>query len=131
MSFGGFGLDLDLPRLPDVTWVLAPPMARLDRDDCVYVEGVPYPALVAGCDLVLTKPGYGILAEASAAGVPIAWLDRGAFPEAASLVQVLRERGDLQASLDDLRPALLQLVGQRRRPVLVDTRRLADRVTRR
>ncbi|MCP4806544.1 MAG: hypothetical protein GY913_01215 [Proteobacteria bacterium] len=130
VSFGGFGLDVSsmLPALPDVTWITAPPMDALDRPDCVHVSDVPYPALVAGADLVLTKPGYGILAECSAVGVPIAWLDRGAFPEAAALVERLQGRGDLQADPADLRPAILQLVGRRRDPVPLDTRRLAERL---
>lgn len=132
VSFGGFGLDIAsrLPRLPDVTWVSAPPMADPGRDDCVHVPGVPYPALVAGADLVLTKPGYGILAECAAAGVPIAWLDRGRFPEAASLTEYLTARGDLQTDLGDVRPAILQLVGQRRPRAPLDTRRLAERLIR-
>lgn len=122
VSFGGFGLadaDALLPRLPGVRWVLAPPMPRLDRDDCVYVEGLAYPALVAAADAVLTKPGYGIFTEAALAGTPLVWLDRGAFPEAPHLEAAMRERGDrkaaaatptavataIQARLADERPA--------------------------
>jgi len=110
VSFGGFGLnDLDrrLPRLPTVTWVMAPPMPRLQRDDVLYVEGVAYPDLVAGADVVLTKPGYGIFAEASLAGTRIGWWPRGRFPEAAALIEAMNARGDRQldaqlAGLDDL-----------------------------
>ncbi len=128
VSFGGFGLeDLSarLPELAGVTWVLSPPMPRLDRPDCLWVEGVPYPALVAGADLVLTKPGYGIIAEALAAGTPITWLGRRDFPEAASLVAVLEARGDRPFregnDMDDL-------TGARRAVVELDTRRLAERL---
>ena len=97
VSFGGFGLDaLDalLPRLPGVTWVTAPPTPPLDRDDVLRVEGVPYPALVAGADAVLTKPGYSILAEAALAGTRLVWIDRGAFPEAPWLEAAMIARGD-------------------------------------
>ena len=99
VCFGGFGLDgLDalLPRVPGITWVLAPPVARLDRPDCLYVEDVPFPSLVAGADVVFTKPGYGIFAECAAAGVPIAWLSRGAFPEAPFLEAAMAARGDYE-----------------------------------
>ncbi len=95
--FGGFGinaLDAMLPELPGLTWVLAPPMPRLSRPDALYVDDVPFPALVGGVDALFTKPGYGVLAEATVAGTPIVYLDRGAFPEAPYLEAHLRSRGD-------------------------------------
>lgn len=130
VSFGGFGLaDLDarLPEVPGVTWVISPPMTRLERPDVLWVEDVPYPALVAGAELVLTKPGYGILAEAMSTGTPIAYLDRGAFPEAASLVAVLEERGDRRVeNLNDLG----DLIGQERPRVALATAAVARRLLR-
>lgn len=120
VSFGGLGLtDLDrlLPRIDGVTWVLAPPMAPLDRPDCAFVRGVPYPALVAGCDVVFTKPGYGILAECLLGGTGIVWADRGAFPEAPYLEAVLHARGDAKVSVPASDPsfagALARALGQR------------------
>jgi len=104
VSFGGFGLDgvrSMLPQLPGVRWVLAPPMAPLDRDDALYVTGVPYPSLVATVDAVLTKPGYGIYTEAALAGTPLIWLDRGAFPEAPWLEDAMRARGDVKVGTGD------------------------------
>lgn len=95
--FGGFGvnaLDALLPELPGVTWVLAPPMPRLSRPDAIYIDDVPFPALVAGAHALFTKPGYGVFAEATVAGTPIAYLDRGAFPEAPFLEAHLAARGD-------------------------------------
>ncbi len=131
VSFGGFGLaDLDaaLPRVAGVTWVLAPPSPRLPRDDCAFVDDAPYPSLVAGADAVFTKPGYGIFAEASLAGTPIAWVARGAFPEAPSLVAALHARGDVEiagAPTDDgfaaaLERALRTLWSRPRPPVVTD-----------
>jgi UDP:flavonoid glycosyltransferase YjiC (YdhE family) len=104
VCFGGFGLDLEawLPRIPGVIWVLAPPMRSIVRDDVRYVADVPFPALVAGADLLLTKPGYGIFGEAARAGVPIVWLDRGEFPEAPSIEAALTARGDRKATRADL-----------------------------
>ena len=141
VSFGGFGLrDLDaaLPRLPGVTWVLAPPSPPLHRPDCLHLPGVPYPALVAGADAVFTKPGYGILAEASLAGTPLCWVPRGAFPEAPSLVQAMRARGDEAVGARPGEPGFgralvlaLERLWARPRPARVhdDTaRRLAARV---
>lgn len=97
VSFGGFGLtDVDrlLPRLPGVTWALAPPMRPLDRPDCAFLADLPYPDLVASADAVLTKPGYSILVEAALAGTPLCWVSRGAFPEAPWLEAAMAARGD-------------------------------------
>ncbi|GDX82551.1 hypothetical protein LBMAG42_43620 [Deltaproteobacteria bacterium] len=97
VGFGGFGLDhLEslLPELPGVAWILAPPMARTGRVDCWFEADIPFSALLAGADVVLTKPGYGMLAEATLAGVPVLWLDRGDFPEAPFLEAALFARGD-------------------------------------
>lgn len=101
VSFGGFGLDAMaglLPELPGVTWVFAAPMRAPARADCVQVDDTPFPALVAGADCVLTKPGYGIHAEAALAGTPLVWLDRRGFPEAPALERAMWARGDVKAS---------------------------------
>ncbi|MDP2305447.1 MAG: hypothetical protein Q8P18_05425 [Pseudomonadota bacterium] len=99
VCFGGFGLagiEAWLPRIDGVTWVLAPPMARVTRADVRWVDDVPFPALVAGADALLTKPGYGIYAEAALAGTPMVWVDRGAFPEAPWLEAAMWARGDVK-----------------------------------
>lgn len=140
VSFGGFGLDaLDaaLPRIDGVTWVLAPPMAPLDRPDCLYVEGVSYPAMVAGVDVVLTKPGYGIFAEAALARTRLVWVERGAFPEAPYLTAAMADRGDVAVGAapgtegfrERLRGAL-RTARARPRPAAIpdDTARLAAAV---
>jgi hypothetical protein len=109
VSFGGFGLsDLEarLPRIPGVRYLLAPPLPRLDRPDVSYIEGVAYPALVAGADAVFTKPGYGILAEASLAATRLVWVDRGVWPEAPYLELAMWERGDIKVGEDGLAAAL-------------------------
>ena len=95
VSFGGFGLDVmrsALPALPGVTWATARPMPDLQRADSRVLSGA-YPALVAGADAVLTKPGYGIYAECALAGTPMVWVERGAFPEAPYLTAAMAERG--------------------------------------
>ncbi len=97
VCFGGFGLmDLDarLPRLPGVRYVLAPPLTPLVREDVIWAENEVFPSLVAGADLVYTKPGYGIVVEAALAGTPIVFEERRHFPEAPSLVAFLEARGD-------------------------------------
>ena len=103
VCFGGFGqpnLKSALPELPGVTWIFAPPLARPVRRDCLFVDEVPFSSLLAGADALFTKPGYGVLAEAMAAGTPILWLDRGSFPEAPYLEAAMRTRGDEKCSFE-------------------------------
>ncbi len=136
VSFGGFGLDsLDrlLPRIAGVKWILAAPMEPLDRADCVYVDGVSYPALVGAADAVFTKPGYGIFAETALAGTPVVFVRRPGFPEAASLEIAMVERGDV--ALDALSAPALEVAlerlwsGPQRSPVPnVGAARVADLV---
>jgi hypothetical protein len=97
VSFGGFGLDdaaRRIPRVPGITWILAPPMADLRRDDARFIgaeAGIPYVALLAACDATFTKPGYGIVAEATAHRTRVVYTDRGDFPEYPHLVRWLHE----------------------------------------
>jgi hypothetical protein len=97
VSFGGFGLQeagRRIPALPGVTWVLAPPMADLGRADTRFVSSatkIPYLALLAACDATFTKPGYGIVAEATLHHTRVVYTDRGDFPEYPYLVRWLHE----------------------------------------
>ena len=88
VSFGGLGLhglEELLPIIPGVHWILAPPCAKLKRDDVRYIEGVPYPDLIESCDMIFSKAGYSILAEAMRSGKPLILVERTSFPEAQSL----------------------------------------------
>jgi hypothetical protein len=88
-SFGGFGLDdpdRRIPRVPGVTWILAPPMPDLGRADTRFVDDEPYLGLLAACDAVFTKPGYGIVCEAARHRTRVLYTDRGDFPEYPFLV---------------------------------------------
>ena len=88
-SFGGFGLagaGRRIPPVPGVTWVLAPPMEPLGRPDTRFAPDVPYLTLLAACDAVFTKPGYGIVSEAACQRTRILYTDRGDFPEYGWLV---------------------------------------------
>jgi len=95
VSFGGFGLDkLDLTPLGRLEeWVFlaegllsggAPNLRPL-------VNGAyHYPDLVAAADVVITKPGYGIVSEAIANRSAVLYTSRGRFPEQALLVAALK-----------------------------------------
>ena len=60
----------------------------------MYVEGVPYPNIIAGCDIILSKAGYGILSEAMRSGKPLILVERTTFPESPYLEQYAEKRGD-------------------------------------
>src|SRR5262249_20386863 len=43
--------------------------------------GLAYQDLVRAADVVVTKPGYGIVSDAIAAGARMVYTERGGFPE--------------------------------------------------
>ena len=74
-SFGAYGVDVlfeDVARREALT-VIAPPAAL--------TPPLLYQDLVAAADLVLTKPGYGIVSECIANGTPMLYTSRGDFAE--------------------------------------------------
>ena len=94
VSFGGFGLSdphRRIPRIPGITWILAPPMEDLGRPDTRFVPHEPYLGLLAACDAVFTKPGYGIVCEAARSRTRLLYTDRGDFPEYPWLVRWIDE----------------------------------------
>ncbi len=129
-SFGGYGVHgLDVARLDCLAGcgvVLTPRDAggvvtglpagvHQVTEPHLYDSGLRYEDLVAACDVVATKPGYGIIAECAANRTAILYTSRGNFREYEVLVRemprVLRceyiDLGDLfdgrwQSALDRL-----------------------------
>ncbi|MEJ2201892.1 MAG: hypothetical protein P8X63_12905 [Desulfuromonadaceae bacterium] len=109
ISFGGFGLKefnfSALEQLDD--WLFLtdqlPPAAPanlrpLPKASCSYAD------LVRAADLVITKPGYGIVAECLANDTACLYTGRGDFREQALLIEGLHRYGrTLEISNDDLR----------------------------
>jgi UDP:flavonoid glycosyltransferase YjiC (YdhE family) len=97
LSFGGFtanGVDFAaLGDLRDYVFVVAPPL-RVDHPSAnvVVVREQPrdYVSLLAACDVVVTKPGYGIVADCLANRVRVLFTDRGPFREYDMLAEGLR-----------------------------------------
>ena len=102
-SFGGLGiagLPLEpLGRLDGWTVVTTahaldglgpvPPGVRVLQDTAVYAQGFRYEDLVRAADVVVTKPGYGIIAECLANDAAILYTDRGRFAEYDVLVDAM------------------------------------------
>jgi UDP:flavonoid glycosyltransferase YjiC (YdhE family) len=74
-----------------------------------------YVDLLAACDIVVTKPGYGIVADLIANRVPALYVSRGSFREEPVLIGALEDEARAiplaRSALDtlDLGPALEQL----------------------
>ncbi|MDA8362729.1 MAG: hypothetical protein M0Z84_02675 [Gammaproteobacteria bacterium] len=116
ITLGGIPLPLDLncwPRLPGVHWVGDRDIAGA-RADIVSIDtlGITFPDLLRSCDALVTKPGYGIFAEAACNGVPLLYIRRPDWPEEPVLVRWLNgharsleitrdqlERGDIGDAL--------------------------------
>jgi len=88
VSFGGFGLSrLPLARIarerPDWTFLLPGSHGGSGPPNIVSFDArrVRHEDLVAAADVVMTKPGYGIVAECLANGARILYTSRGDFPE--------------------------------------------------
>ncbi len=88
-SFGGYGLDaLDEQALRqlDGYHVLTP---AAFNDQLLYERGFRYEDLVKAVDVVVTKPGYGIISECLANQTALLYTSRGDFREYPVLVDAM------------------------------------------
>lgn len=99
ISFGGFGLrDFDfapLSALADWTFLTESGLTGGSAANLRVVPSglVPYPELVRAADAVITKPGYGIVAECIANDTAVLYTSRGDFAEQPLLVAGLHRYG--------------------------------------
>jgi hypothetical protein len=135
LSFGGIGLELErTPALRGVRFVSTggagvggdgPRGCRSLTHAEMTAAGVRYEDLVGACDVVMTKPGYGIVAECIANGTPIVYTSRGRFAEYTCLVAGIEAHlPNAFIGNDDLRggrwaAALEAVLGQAQRPPTV------------
>jgi hypothetical protein len=102
LSFGGFtahGLDVHaVGQWTDYVFVLTPPMSTTAEclpANVVVLQTAPadYVSLLAACDVVVTKPGYGVVADCLANRVALLFTDRGPFREYDVLARALPTLG--------------------------------------
>lgn len=109
ISFGGFGLKaFDPAPLRQLEGWIFLSEARPDGAPAnlrPLPEGdYAYPDLVRAADVVVTKPGYGIVSECLANGTACLYTGRGDFREQALLIEGLRRYGRArEIGNDDLR----------------------------
>jgi len=131
LSFGGVGMpDLDPVVLGDLSeWqilvtgrvregaALPPHVRRLGGGDLAGL-GLGYPDLVGAVDVVVSKPGYGIVSDCIGTGTRLVYTDRGDFPEYPILVREMAgyipvafvSNGDLRSGR--LREAVLSVLAR-------------------
>jgi len=98
LSFGGFevqGIDFDrVERLAEYQFLTTQPLPRRLANACVVPVGsLPYEDLVAQADAVITKPGYGIVADCLANRTRVLYSPRGRFAEYPRLTEALEQYG--------------------------------------
>jgi L-arabinokinase len=96
LSFGGLGAALrHSPAIPPHVLLvtsqplfpgLSTPWCRTIPTATLRSAGLRYEDLVGAADVVMTKPGYGIVAECIANGTPMLYTPRGRFAEYDRLV---------------------------------------------
>ena len=99
LSFGGLGLPGLRPgglgALAGYQFLLtgqtrdgaAPANLRRLEGAALEAAGLGYPDLVGAADVVVTKPGYGIVSDCVGAGTRLVYTDRGDFPEYPVMVE--------------------------------------------
>jgi hypothetical protein len=100
VSFGGYGVNgltaAHFDCLDVVDLVMTEPAANIPAtrgpahwiaEETIYASGLTYVDLVAAVDVVVTKPGYGIIADCVANHTAMLYTSRGRFVEYDVMVQ--------------------------------------------
>ncbi|MBM4260750.1 MAG: hypothetical protein FJ145_04820 [Deltaproteobacteria bacterium] len=96
LSFGGLGLERlpwDKLKAQSELFFLATGNAKREDGNVMILPDTQryYEGLLSAIDVLVTKPGYGIVADVLSQRVPMLYTDRGDFAEYEYLVQALRE----------------------------------------
>lgn len=97
VSLGGFDSRLPTeiwPRIPGVHWII-PASWRSTHPDALTLEALKmhFGDVLASCDTLICKPGYGSFVEAACSGVPVLYVARDDWPETHCLEQWLANNG--------------------------------------
>jgi hypothetical protein len=95
ISMGGMEFRLPVeswPHIAGVRWIV-PQDWQASRSDIIVFESLnlPFTDVLASCDALICKPGYGTFTEAGCAGVPVLYVTRRDWPEEYCLVQWLKQ----------------------------------------
>ncbi|MCX7626901.1 MAG: hypothetical protein N2Z69_00565 [Methylophilaceae bacterium] len=97
ITLGGIATRLSVeawPRFPGVHWLVQADW-RVRRPDFHALEslGLDFTDILASCDALLCKPGYGSFTEAACNGIPVLYVRRDDWPEQPCLVEWLSRHG--------------------------------------
>ena len=100
VALGGLGMDYPLanwPHLPGVVWIFPDAALTQQRADFIptSVLGLDYVDLLASCDVVITKTGYGTQTEAVVNQVPALCISRPGWPEEPNLPRWHQQQGEV------------------------------------
>lgn len=99
VAMGGLPMRLPStwPELPGVRWIV-PTAAILPRADMIQQESIAlsFSDVLASCDCVCTKSGYGTFVEATLSSTPVLYLERPDWPEEPSLIAWLKQHNHAQ-----------------------------------
>lgn len=115
-----------LAAIPNTIFLFKHPLSfRFANGRSLDAFDLSYSDVVAAVDGVITKPGYGIVADCLVHGTPIAYTDRGPFPEYDILVEAIQQHlPNVHLPSEDLyagrwEGVLPELAGQPRRPFTI------------
>jgi hypothetical protein len=97
VSLGGIASRLPMerwPRLDGVRWLVQASW-QVRHPDAIVLESLhmPFGDLLASCDALLCKPGYGSFVEAACSGTPVLFVSRADWPESPALIEWLQQNG--------------------------------------
>lgn len=100
VALGGLGMEYPLenwPRIPGVCWIFPDMALTQARADFLPTSlfALPYVDLLASCDAVMTKTGYGTQTEAVVNQVPTLCINRPGWPEEPNLPDWHARHGEL------------------------------------
>ncbi len=97
ISMGGITGRLPIERWSHVEGVkwLVQQSWQAHHPDAVVLEKLQmnFSDVLASCDALLCKPGYGSFVEAAGSGVPVLYINRPDWPETPALVEWLQQHG--------------------------------------
>lgn len=97
VSLGGIATRLPMERWPGIRGVrwLVQSDWNVVRDDTIALESLAmeFTDVLASCDALICKPGYGSFAEAACNNVPVLYVSRQDWPEEPCMTQWLTQHG--------------------------------------